>query len=69
VHPFWKPHPNAPLSSKGTAGIVANIRIHRNTVLHNSLPHHFNGTKRLTFFSPDYSVIGIYNLFYPKNRR
>ena len=47
---------NAPLSSKGTAGIVANIRIHRNAVLHNSLPHQFNGTKRLTFLSPAISV-------------
>jgi hypothetical protein len=56
VHPFWKPHPNAPLSSKGTAGIVANIRVHRNAVLHNSFPHQFNDTKRLTFFSPAISV-------------
>jgi hypothetical protein len=56
VHPFWKPHPNAPLYSKGTAGIVANIRVHRNAVLHNSFPHQFNGTKRLTFFSPAISA-------------
>ena len=56
MHPFWKPHPNAPLSSKGTAGIVANIRIHRNTVLHNSSPHQFNNTKRLTFLVPRYRL-------------
>ena len=56
MHPFWEPHPNASLSSKGTAGIVTNIRIHRNTVLHNSSPHQFNNTKRLTFLVPRYRL-------------
>ena len=56
MHPFWKPHPNAPLSSKGTAGIAANIRVHLNTGLHNSSPHQFNNTKRLTFLVPRYRL-------------